>query len=506
MTSRRITTLLLCAVTGVSLAASAVPSNAADGFATAPLRTSESVKTTSEFVVHLKGASTSTRSVSHANSADRAHLKSLRGTFEHAAKARGTRVVGSMARANHSMSVQTSKGLDAKAAKAFKTELERNPEVESVEPVLHMTINERSETRGRTAAVSFTPNDRYWGRQWGLNSDKGIDAPGAWSTSIGSGVTVAVIDSGIIRHPDLDDKLLPGYDFISNRYVAGDGDGRDADPSDEGDWTRAGDCGPGSLPHDSSWHGSHVAGIIGASTNNGRGIAGAAPDSNILPVRALGHCGGTDVDIADAITWSAGGEVPGVPTNRHPAKVINMSLGGRSSYCPTSYQRAIDYARSRGATIIVAAGNENMDASKSTPGNCRGVVVVGATGQTGARSYFSNWGWTVDLSAPGGDDYTGDLILSTVNTGKTTPQAPAYGYMEGTSQAAPHVSAVAALMLSANPNLSPDQIEAILKQSVNYARCDAACGTGIVDARKAVASARNAYRNGGYRSGYLLHR
>lgn len=493
MASRRTSTLLLCAITGASLAAAAAPSNAAPGFTTSPLRTSASAQTTSGFVVHFKDNSTSAQGVSRAartSSAMWASSTSLRGVVDHAAKARGARVAASLARANDSMSVQVSKGLDEKSAKAFMSEIESNPEVASVEPVIHMTINEQTGKKVRTTAAASAPNDEYWNRQWGLNSEKGIDAPGAWSTSTGSGVTVAVIDSGITQHPDLAGKILPGYDFISDGRIAGDGDGRDNDPSDEGDWTLAGQCGP--RARDSSWHGSHVAGIIGASTNNGRGIAGAAPNSKVLPVRALGHCGGTDADIADAITWSSGGRVPGVPTNTHPAKVINMSLGGPSSYCPTSYQRAIDNARSRGATIVVAAGNESMDASRSTPGNCRGVVVVGATGQTGSQSYFSNYGPTVDVSAPGGDDRTGDLILSTVNSGTKTPKSPAYGYMEGTSQATPHVAAIAALMLSTNPNLTPSQVESILKQSVKPARCYSGCGTGIVDARKAVQTARYA--------------
>ncbi|MDU2072768.1 MAG: S8 family peptidase [Cutibacterium avidum] len=493
MASRRTSTLLLCAITGASLAATAVPSNAAPGFTTSPLRTSASTQTTSGFVVHLKDDSTSAQGMSRAartSSAMRASSTSLRGAVDHAAKARGAHVTASLARANDSMSIRVSRGLDSKAVKAFISEIERNPEVESVEPILHMSINEQTGKKVRTTAAASAPNDEYWNRQWGLNSEKGIDAPGAWSTSTGSGVTVAVIDSGITQHPDLAGKILPGYDFISDGRIAGDGDGRDNDPSDEGDWTLAGTCTRRDV--DSSWHGSHVAGVIGAATNNGMGIAGAAPDAQILPVRALGHCGGTDVDIADAITWASGGYVPGVPTNSHPAQVINMSLGGRSNYCPTSYQRAIDNARSRGATIVVAAGNESMDASRSTPGNCRGVIVVGATGQTGAQSYFSNYGSTVDVSAPGGDDRTGDLILSTVNSGRRTPQSPAYGYMEGTSQATPHVAAIAALMLSTNPNLTPSQVESILKQSVKPARCYSGCGTGIVDARKAVQTARYA--------------
>ena len=491
MAPRRTLTLVLCAVTGASLAATAVPSNAAPTFTTSPLSTSDSTQSTSGFVVHLKDRSASALGVSKVAgtaSVMRAASTSLRGAVDRAAKERGAHITESLARANNSMSLQVSQGLNAAAAKAFASEIERSPEVESVEPVLHMAINEN--TGARPAAVSSTPNDQYWDHQWGLNSEKGINAPGAWGTSTGSGVTVAVVDSGITKHPDLDGKVLPGYDFVSDRYVAGDGDGRDSNPSDEGDWTRAGTCSRRDVP--SSWHGTHVAGIVGASTNNGMGVAGAAPDTKILPVRALGHCGGTDVDIADGITWASGGEVPGVPTNQNPAKVINLSLGGRSNYCPISYQRAIDAAVSRGSTVVVAAGNETMDASKSTPANCRNVVVVGATGQSGAQSYFSNYGSAVDLSAPGGDDHAGDLILSTINNGKTTPGAPAYGYMEGTSQATPHVSAVVALMVAANPKLTPAKIEEILKQSVNPADCKSGCGTGIVDARKAVEAAKAA--------------
>ncbi|MSS46691.1 S8 family serine peptidase [Cutibacterium sp. WCA-380-WT-3A] len=491
MASRRTLALLLSAVTGASLAVTAIPGSAAPGFTTSPLRTADSAQSTSGFVIHFKDHSASVRGMSRAartSSAIHVTTASLRGTVDRAVKARGAHVTESVAHANDSMSVRVSRGLDATAAKAFASEIEHNPEVESVEPVLHMTINESRDVR--PAAVSSAPNDQYWNHQWGLNSEKGIDAPGAWRTSTGAGVTVAVIDSGITRHPDLDGKILPGYDFISDGSTAGDGDGRDSDPSDEGDWTRAGTCTRRDVP--SSWHGTHVAGIIGASTNNGEGVAGAAPAAKILPVRALGHCGGTDVDIADGITWASGGKVPGVPTNPHPAKVINLSLGGSASYCPVSYQRAIDGAVSRGSTIVVAAGNEARDASKSTPANCGNVVVVGATGETGAQSYYSNYGSGVDVSAPGGDDRTGDMILSTVNDGKTTPGSPAYGYMEGTSQAAPHVSGVVALMVADDPGLTPARIEEILKRSVNPAMCTSRCGTGIIDAREAVQAAKPA--------------
>ncbi|MEE7547807.1 S8 family serine peptidase, partial [Xanthomonas sp. Kuri4-1] len=169
----------------------------------------------------------------------------------------------------------------------------------------------------------------------------GINVRPAWDKATGNGVVVAVIDTGITSHPDLDANILPGYDFISDTFVSRDGDGRDADPSDEGDWNPVqGECYTTPSPSpitDSSWHGTHVAGTIAAVTNNAVGVAGTAYNAKIVPVRVLGRCGGYTSDIADAIVWASGGSVSGVPANANPAEVINMSLGG-SGTCSTTYQ------------------------------------------------------------------------------------------------------------------------------------------------------------------------
>lgn len=217
--------------------------------------------------------------------------------------------------------------------------------VEAVEPELHMTL------LGENA-----PNDEYYSYQWDMASDGyGVDAEDAWSHSTGKGVTVAVVDTGVLTdHPDLRDQVVPGYDFISDPSRSHDGDGRDADPYDAGDNVVAEECGAGSPATDSSWHGSHVAGTIAASTNNSTGVSGVAPDAKVLPVRVLGSCGGTGTDIIDALTWASGGHVNGVPDNENPAQVINMSLGG-PGFCPVYYQRAIDAAVERGSVVVVAA-------------------------------------------------------------------------------------------------------------------------------------------------------
>src|SRR5690606_31257016 len=152
----------------------------------------------------------------------------------------------------------------------------------------------------------------------------------------GNGVVVAVLDTGITRHGDLDANVLPGYDFISDAGKANDGDGRDNDPSDPGDWVTLNQCPGGNRAENSSWHGTHVAGTIAAVTNNAKGVAGTAFGARILPVRVLGTCGGYDSDIADAIVWAAGGSVSGVPTNANPAEVINLSLGGGGACGRTS--------------------------------------------------------------------------------------------------------------------------------------------------------------------------
>lgn len=337
----------------------------------------------------------------------------------------------------------------------------------------------------------LTPNDTRYGEQWHyFETTGGLRANTAWDIATGTGVNVAVIDTGYRAHADLAGQLVGGYDFITDTAIAADGGGRDADATDPGDSTIAGQCGTGSPASGSSWHGTHVAGTIAARTNNGSGVAGVAFNSKVVPVRVLGKCGGYTSDIADSIIWSAGGTVAGVPANANPAKVINMSLGGGGA-CGTTTQNAINSARSRGAVIVVAAGNSNTDASTANPANCAGVVTVAATNRAGGRAYYSNYGSVVDVAAPGGDTRTaGGGVLSTLNSGTTGPGVDSYAFYQGTSMAAPHVAGVAALMLSKTPTLTPDQIESQLKSTARAfpATCTA-CGSGIVNATAALGGA-----------------
>lgn len=337
----------------------------------------------------------------------------------------------------------------------------------------------------------FTPNDTSYSSQWDLyEATGGIRAPAAWDLATGTGVVVAVIDTGIRPHADLTGQLVAGYDMINDATVANDGTTRDSDPSDPGDWVAAGECGTGEPASNSSWHGTHVAGTIAAKTNNATGVAGIAFNAKVQPVRVLGKCGGYTSDIADGIIWASGGTVSGLPANATPAKVINMSLGGGGA-CDTTSQNAINSARSRGTVVVVAAGNENQNASNSNPANCSGVIAVAATDRNGARAYYSNFGSIVTLAAPGGDvrASSSNGILSTLNAGTKAPGADSYAYYQGTSMATPHVAGVVALMLSAKPTATPDQIKAALQSSARaFPGTCSGCGSGILDAAAAVAA------------------
>ncbi|MGB9107642.1 MAG: S8 family peptidase, partial [Telluria sp.] len=334
----------------------------------------------------------------------------------------------------------------------------------------------------------FTPNDPMFSQQWDYTDvTGGMRLPAAWDKSTGTGIRVAVIDTGYRPHVDLQGQILAGYDFIADTTISNDGTGRDSDASDPGDWTAAGQCGTGEPASNSSWHGTHVAGTIAALTNNGIGVAGVAYGAKVVPVRVLGQCGGYTSDIADGIVWASGGTVSGVTNIAARAQVINMSLGGGGA-CDTTTQTAINGARSRGTVVVVAAGNEAQNASNSSPANCSGVIAVAATNKSGGRASYSNYGTIVAVAAPGGD--TGAAILSTLNAGTKAPGADSYaGYM-GTSMATPHVAGVVALMLAKNPALTPDDVAARLKSSARAfpASCSG-CGAGIVDASAAVDAA-----------------
>ncbi len=345
----------------------------------------------------------------------------------------------------------------------------------------------------------LTPNDTHYGVQWHYSdATGGINAPAAWDITNGAGVKVAVLDTGYRPHADLAANIVGGYDFVSSSSAARDGNGRDSDARDEGDWVATdNECYQGSRASDSSWHGTHVAGTVAAVTNNNTGVAGVAYGAKVVPVRVLAKCGGSTSDIADAIVWSAGGSVSGVPANPNPVKVINMSLGGGGS-CPSVTQNAINSARANGAVVVVAAGNSNRDASGFTPASCNGVINVAATDRNGSRATYSNFGSNIDIAAPGGMGGS-DGVASTMNAGTTTPTTDNYSYSAGTSMAAPHVAGVAALMFAVNPNLTPDQVEQMLKDSARSfpsgSTCSTSnCGAGIMDAHAAVLAAQG---NGG---------
>ncbi|UUU30124.1 S8 family serine peptidase [Streptomyces sp. CA-210063] len=335
-----------------------------------------------------------------------------------------------------------------------------------------------------------TPNDTEYSKQWDLyESTAGMNVPGAWDTVTGSGVTVAVIDTGYVAHSDLAANIVGGYDFIADTAVANDGNGRDSNPADPGDWTSDGECATDWTATTSSWHGTHVAGTIAAVTNNSKGVAGIAYGAKVSPLRVLGKCGGYDSDIIDAITWASGGTVSGVPANTNVAKVINMSLGG-SGACTTATQTAINSAVNRGTTVVVAAGNSNANAANYSPASCANVISVAATNRAGSRSYYSNFGSVVDIAAPGGDTRTtaSGGILSTLNTGASGPGSETYDYYQGTSMAAPHIAGLAALLKSASSALTPAQIESAIKTNSRAlpGTCSGGCGAGLADAAKTV--------------------
>lgn len=375
--------------------------------------------------------------------------------------------------------VQADRPLDRSEAETLMRQLAADPEVASVEV-------------DQLMKASLVPNDPSLSQQWAFGTTTaGINIRPAWDQATGAGVVVAVIDTGITSHPDLNANILPGYDFISDSAMARDGNGRDSDPSDEGDWYGANECGSGYPASNSSWHGTHVAGTIAAATNNGTGVAGTAYNARIVPVRVLGKCGGYTSDIADAIVWASGGTVSGVPANPYPAEVINMSLGGSGS-CSTTYQNAINGAVSRGTTVVVAAGNDAANVSTAVPANCPNVIAVAATTSARAKASYSNYGTGVDISAPGSS------ILSTLNSGTTVPASATYASYNGTSMATPHVAGVVALMQSVAPTpLTPAQVESIIKSTAASFSCSQGCGAGLLDANAAVTAAKAGSSGGG---------
>lgn len=422
--------------------------------------------------------------------------------------------------------VELSQRLEGTALTAALEQLRADPEVVYASPDL------------RRHPHSVT-SDPLLTSQWYLSNAQpsATRTDAAWDmTTSRANIVVAVLDTGVrFEHPDLGrtasgGKLLSGYDFISNAAVANDGDGRDADPSDPGDWIDASDRTQSVFsdcdPSPSSWHGTRVAGLIGAMTNNAVGVAGAAFDSRILPVRVMGKCGGFDSDIIAAMRWAAGLSVSGAPANPTPAAVINLSLGGTGS-CTAAYQNAVDDIIARGVVIVASAGNEGgpVDA----PANCAGVLGVAGIRHVGTKVGFSNLGSAIGISAPGGNCVnTGPgqpclfSIVVAVDSGTTVPLSSTYtdafNYNVGTSFSAPQAAAAAALMRSVNAHLDPSQLIQRLKETAtafpaadsNLPTChsplDASdlqtsecnctttvCGAGMLNTGEAVAAARKPF-------------
>ncbi len=363
----------------------------------------------------------------------------------------------------------------------------------------------------------------------------------AWDTTRGDGIVIGVVDTGIVSHAEVNGGLVSGapstsgYDFVKDTDTAGDGDGRDADPGDPGDFTTAGQCAPGDAAEDSSWHGTFIAGLLTATTDNAIGIAAVAPNARVLVARALGRCGGLTSDIVDAMTWAAGLPVPNVPANAHPARVVNLSLGGtiaandKPDACSAPEQAAVSALRAANVVVVAATGNDGATIIAS-PGNCTGVIAVTGHSVEGDNAYYANVGNsgttpvtnTTTISAPGGgcgnQSYDGSqpsgstclatgisganqYVISTINKGTTTPvttNGDTYAGYAGTSMATPHVAGIAALLLSNNPTLPPDTVAELMTttarpfpantycQRVAMPGQPNPCGAGMVDASAAM--------------------
>ncbi len=422
------------------------------------------------------------------------------------------------------------------SSEALARRLAADPEVEYAEP----------DVRQRRMAP---PNDPRYAAglggngpaagQWYLRPPTGtlvsaINAEAAWDVTTGSNsIVVAVLDTGVrLDHADLGANLLPGYDWIAADrsgtglfYTANDGNGRDADPSDPGDWVSDADLASGNfngcVEEDSSWHGTQTASLIGALTDNGLGMASVGRNVRVLPVRVLGKCGGYTSDIVAGMRWAAGITVDGL-TNPNPAHVINMSLGGAGA-CTQTYQDAINEVVARGVTVVVSAGNSDGQAV-SSPANCNGVIAVTGLRHAGTKVGFADVGPQVTIAAPGGNcvNLTGAClypIITATNSGTTTPVANSSVYTDsvnpayGTSFSAPLVAGTVGLMLSERPDMTPGEVRAALQGSARVfpatgadagvARCHApngqqqlecycttsTCGAGMLDARAAVLAA-----------------
>lgn len=397
------------------------------------------------------------------------------------------------------------KGLHPAQAPDVAAALAQDPRVAAAEP-------------DRWLRPVRVPNDPGFSSQTALHAPVGAlvggaNLPAAWDRTTGStSIVVAVIDTGVLPHPDLQTRLLPGYDFIAEVARANDGDGRDGNAADAGDGATVAECSsgsPGVGVDGNSWHGTRVAGVVGALTNNGTDIAGVDWAARILPVRVSGKCGARLSDVLDGMRWAAGLSVGGVPDNPTPARVLNISLGGGS--CSSFEQQAINDVAAVGALVVAAAGN-NAGAPEA-PGNCSGVISVTAHVENGDSAHYASVGPEVTISAPGGGcptmqtNYSGGTptcaspsTMRTLSNSGNTPGSYIVVDSLGTSFAAPVVSGVASMMLAINPGLTPAQIIEGMRRTARphpagtyctTAAGNGTCGAGLLDASAAVAYAQN---------------
>lgn len=405
--------------------------------------------------------------------------------------------------------------LSAAEANAKAEELRKQPEVDWVEP----NVRERLLQLAPVVPDDplYMPAPPTYGGQWWLQpaSDPSIALDGvpniqkAWAMTTGSNTPViAVLDTGITPHSDLDANVLPGYDFVSNPVYANDGDGRDANASDPGDGVSQAekDNDPDFQKSScevqgSSWHGTIVSGMVGAVTNNTFGVAGVNWNARVLPVRVAGKCGAEVADIVDAMRWAAGLHVSNRPYNPTPAKIVNISFGANAP-CGQAYATAVNDLKQQGVIVVAAAGNDRQGVGR--PANCSGVIGVASLARNGLKASYSNFGLQTTISTVGGDPLADDGLLTLSNDGARQPGNEAYMHVAGTSFSAPIVSGVISLMLSVNPALTVDDITAGLRatarphvQRLNVNTCSSSdntncgcttstCGAGILDAEQAV--------------------
>ena len=329
------------------------------------------------------------------------------------------------------------------------------------------------------------PDDTYYYLQWHYPQ---INLPQAWDETHGSeDVIVAVVDTGVLMgHPDLSGNLTDtGYDFISSTSISNDGDGIDDNPDDPGD---------SATPGASSFHGTHCAGTIAASTNNNAGVAGVGWNTKVMPIRVLGIDGGTNYDVMQGVRYAAGLENDSGTVPAQIAHIISMSLGGDGH--SSSEQSVFDAVREAGVIVIAAAGN-SATSTPSYPAAYDGVISVSAVNINSTLASYSNYGGTIDVAAPGGDsgDYDGDgytdLVWSTCGDDSSGTIQYNYEAKGGTSMATPHVAGVVALMKSLASDLTPDELDGLLEggyitNDIGDEGRDNYYGYGLIDAYKAV--------------------